>query len=154
MTASRRSPARAIRLRPARASDWPEIRDLLDLAGLPHADLGERDMRDFLVADAGGEPAGAAGLQQAGSVGLLRSLVVSPAQRDRGVGGRLVAGLEERARESGVRELWLLTVDAGEFFAGRGYRLRQRSSAPEAIRATAEFRSLCPDDAALFSKRL
>lgn len=148
------SPSRADTLRSARPSDWPDVRRLLDDAGLPRADLTERDMRDFLVADAGGTPVGAVGLQQTGHIGLLRSLVVAPSRRGSGSGSRLVAALEARARELGVGELWLLTIDAGEFFAGLGYRPRRRSSAPPAIRDSAEFSSLCPADAAIYSKRL
>jgi amino-acid N-acetyltransferase len=97
---------------------------------------------------------GVIGLESFENLGLLRSLVVSRAARGSGIGAALVAALEAVCRELGVRELWLLTIDADAFFAKLGYVTRSRDAAPEAIRNTAEFSGLCPGDAVLMSKEL
>lgn len=144
----------APRLRDARLADWPAVRAMLEAAELPHADLSPAAMREFLVAEEAAAVCGAVGLEPAGPVGLLRSLVVAQSVRGRGLGETLLTALEQRASERGVVELWLLTIDAGEFFARRGYAPKPREAAPPAIRGSREFSSLCPADAALYSKRL
>jgi len=65
-----------------------------------------------------------------------------------------VAALESQAASQGIRELWLLTIDADAWFEKLGYGARQRDQAPEAITRTAEFASLCPGDAVLMQKTL
>jgi GNAT superfamily N-acetyltransferase len=77
-------------------------------------------------------------------VGLLRSLAVDPDFRDGGVGRMLVRELEAHASRLGINELWLLTIDG----------VQERDKAPAAIRRTAEFSLLCPDDAILMKKTI
>ncbi len=138
----------------ATPADWMSVKTMLVDAGLPTTDLGGDDMNDFLLAHSASGLVGAIALQWAGQVGLLRSLVVAEMARGQGLGTRLVGALEARARALGVAELWLLTNDAGPFFAQHGYRLRPRCDVPATISASEEFRSLCPDTAELYSKTI
>ena len=85
---------------------------------------------------------------------LLRSVVVAPAWRGRGLGGTLVAALETRARETGSERLWLLTDGAEGWFAERGYERCEREQAPPGVRAHAQFRDLCPASAVLMCRVL
>jgi amino-acid N-acetyltransferase len=140
------------RIEAADARHWPKIRALLTAAGLPTADLDERDMGDFLVAISGIEPVAAIALQRQGKVGLLRSLVVAADWRGKGMGAELCQALEARALTQGVTELWLLTMDAGPFFARHGFALQSRDDAPAAITGSEEFQSLCPASAELYCK--
>ncbi len=123
---------------------------LLSDAGLPLDDLAVDHLA--FVAEEDGELHGLIGLERFGEVGLLRSLVVASHSRGRGLGRKLVSALEAHARDCGVAELWLLTIDADAFFERLGYGVRRRDAAPDAIRATAEFSVLCPADAVLMSK--
>ncbi len=141
-------------VRAAAPADLPVVTELLAGAGLPSADLGPGHMREFLVATRGDSILGAIGLEVCGAVGLLRSLVVRPDSRGAGLGKRLVTAMEQHAVECGVRDLWLLTIDATGYFEQRGYETRARAMAPAAIAATREFASLCPVDAALMRKIL
>ena len=127
---------------------------LLEEATLPVADLDAGKFRDFLVARIDGRPAGFVGIERFGRYGLLRSLVVSPAHRDAGLGRRLVAALESKAVAAGTAEMWLLTIDADRWFEGAGYVRCDRSDAPAAIAATEEFSNLCPGSAVLMKKSL
>lgn len=138
----------------ARVADLDALCALLGAAGLPHEDLTPAHLRDFLLLREGEAVVGAVGLERLGADALLRSLVVRPDQRGRGLGGRLVDAAEARARNEGVTRLWLLTETAAPFFAARGYAPAERDRAPEAIRATAEFAALCPASAACLAKRL
>lgn len=133
----------------------PELSRLLSDAGLPAEDLDEAKLEHFLVAEDGeGRFGGAVGLELADDAALLRSLVVDPGRRGEGLGGLLVAAIENAARSAGVSTMYLLTDTAAGFFPGLGYRETERDAAPHGIRETSEFRELCPDSAVCFAKRL
>lgn len=82
-----------------------------------------------VIADSAGRPAAR------WRCGLLRSLAVAPARRQRGPGHRLVESAEENARGTGLEALYLLSIDTEAFFARLGYERIPRQSIPEAIRA-------------------
>jgi amino-acid N-acetyltransferase len=131
-----------------------EVTRLLESASLPTSDLSGHDMRDFFYAGPATAPTGIVGLQFYGSDALLRSLVVTSAQRQQGVGQSLVEHAERHARERGATTVHLLTTTAEAFFRSRGYVIKPRDSAPPAIRSTPEFAGLCPASSAFLSKRL
>lgn len=139
---------------PATPADTPAIMALLAEYKLPTADLSPERLHEFLVVRNGGSLDGVIGLEVYGTSGLLRSLAVAPATRGTGLGKLLVSALEERARRRGLRELWLLTTTAADFFAKGGYRVADRASAPEAVQKSAEFASLCPSSAVCMVKAL
>lgn len=131
-----------------------EVRRLLDAAGLPCADIDDGLVAHFFAVRLAGEVAGIAGLEPHGRVGLLRSLVVRDSIRGSGLGTELVAEAERRAGAQGIDTLYLLTDTAADYFRRLGYHDCPRDAAPEAIRHTGEFATLCPDDAAFMCKRL
>ncbi len=141
-------------IRPARAEDFEVAKKLLQAAGLPVEDLSAARAGSFLVASIGGAPVGFIGLEPFRNIGLLRSLVVDPGARDAGLGRLLVTELEAQARHRGIAELWLLTVDADRYFSKLGYRAQERHAAPENIRHTDEFSTLCPGNAVLMKKTI
>jgi len=139
-------------IRPASAADLAASIDLLLKAGLPVADVSA-DLLAF-VAEKNGVFQGVIGVESFAKIGLLRSLVVSADARGGGVGPALVTALEVACLANAVEELWLLTIDADRFFEKRGFAARDRADTPDAIRSTAEFQGLCPQDAVLMSKIL
>jgi len=141
-------------IRPAMPSDFNAVESWLASAGLPTADIAPKYLNDFLVATLDGALIGVIGLEQTDGVGLLRSLVVDPSVRGGGIGNQLVEKLESMAKNRGISELWLLTIDADGYFMKLRYDRRERVEAPIAIQNTAEFSGLCPGDAVLMSKML
>lgn len=141
-------------MRPATETDFEAVVALLGACKLPHRDLGPRSMREFIVAGESGPAAGVIGLERFGDAGLLRSLAVTPERRGSGLGGELVDALEGAARAAGVRELFLLTTSATDFFARRGYAVVPRAQAPASIQSTQEFSTLCPSQAVCLRKIL
>jgi N-acetylglutamate synthase-like GNAT family acetyltransferase len=137
----------------ATPADFPQIRDLLEAAGLPTSDL-DSAQPEFLVIRVGATIVGAGALQISGPVALLRSVVVAAAHRKRGYGEQLVEALERQAARRHIRQLVLLTTTATAFFERAGYRAIERDSAPAALRQTDEFRSLCPSSATCMAKVL
>jgi amino-acid N-acetyltransferase len=99
-------------------------------------------------------PLGYGGLEIHGKDALLRSVMTLPPAQKRGVGRGIVAALEVEAAALACRSIWLLTADAAPFFAPLGYAERPREAAPETIRATAQWTSLCPGSATLMTKQL
>ncbi len=141
-----------ISIRQATHDDLSTAKTLVSDAGLPVDDLAAAHLAFVGIVDE--DVVGVIGFENHGRVGLLRSLVVAEDARAAGLGRELVAALEASAREQGVDEIWLLTIDADPFFAQLGYQIRGRSLAPPEISATAEFIELCPGDAFLMCKEL
>lgn len=142
------------KLRRAKSTDWETISALLKESSLPVDDLAPDRLDSFLVAEDGDRLVGLIGLELLGTAGLLRSLVVAKEARRAGLGGKLVGSLEAAAQTAGVTEMWLLTIDAQQFFERHGYQEISRTQAPDAVRSTGEFSELCPDDASLMMKPL
>lgn len=152
-------------LRPAGADGLGYVETLLERNGLPTDDVREKP-RCFYVATVDGELSadgkrigvagrvGVGGLEIHDTDGLLRSVVVEESFRGQGYGAAIKGELEEEARSAGVDSLYLLTTTAAQFFEQQGYAEIERTDAPEAIRATAEFETLCPDGATCMRKRL
>jgi protein-tyrosine-phosphatase/N-acetylglutamate synthase-like GNAT family acetyltransferase len=136
----------------ATAADAPALEALLNSAGLPTQDLRADPLAHFLLYRRGESLLGAVGIDTAGEVGLLRSLVVAEAVRGGGIAGRLVNAAEQLAVSKGIRRLYLLTTTASDFFARRGYLRTLRSEAPAAIAAMPQFASLCPTTSDFMSK--
>lgn len=142
-----------ITLRRASASDWPSIASLLTTHGLP-LDGAQQHLSHFVVAHQGAELVGMAGAEVHGKVALLRSVAVAPGRQGQGLGQQLVSRVLDDARHDGARQVFLLTTTAPRYFARFGFSQLGRDQAPEALRASAEFRGACPDSATLMSLSL
>ena len=129
------------------------LAEMLFAAALPISDLDQPDRR-FYRFDDGSGLVGFGGLEGAGPDRLLRSFIVASARRGQGLGAAMLAGLERAAADEGATCLYLLTTTAAPFFRRCGYVPAERASAPAPVAASAEFRSLCPADAAFLSKRI
>ena len=130
-----------------------ELSRALAQAGLPFEDLREPGRAFFAFEDDRGL-IGYGGWEGRGPDRLLRSFLISPARRGRGCGRLALAELEEQARQSGTRRLHLLTTAAASFFGANGYCMAERSAAPDSVRATREFSTLCPATACYMVKLL
>ena len=137
---------------PARPHDVPEALDLLSRCGLSKTDVAARWVHYCVVHEDDGRVVGGAGLELHGEDGLLRSVAVDEDYRGQGLGASLVEGIFGRAARLEIGTVYLLTVDARDYFARQGFADCPRDDAPEAIRASWEFSTGCPTSAA-FMKR-
>jgi amino-acid N-acetyltransferase len=138
---------------PLATASLDAARALLAAAELPTDDL-EDPAITLLGVHAGAELVGVIGLQACGDgVGLLRSLAVAPAHQGRGLAARLCDAVVDLAAAGAVRELYLLTTTAADYFARRGFTAIDRAAAPEPVRASAQFASLCPASARVMRYR-
>ncbi len=133
--------------------DLTAPRQALRDAGLPADDL-DADGVTLYAFEEGGVVVGYGGLEMVGDGALVRSIVVDPAQRRRGVGRRIVEQALANAARCGVRRAFLLTTDARAYFESLGFAVIDRKDAPPAILATRQATGLCPVSAILMVREL
>ncbi len=134
--------------------DRVRVFELLSQCELPSSDLQKSDLETFFGCGDEVNPDGIIGLEQYGVYGLLRSLAVAPEARNQGCAKLLVIKVEEFSKTRGIKTIYLLTTTAKQFFSRLGYSEVERQSVPDAIKATAEFSSLCPDSATVMVKKI
>jgi amino-acid N-acetyltransferase len=126
----------------ATASDVPAVEALLSAAGLP-LDGAAEALGLGVVARDGGAIAAAAAVERYGASGLLRSVVVAPDRRGTGLGREIVAAAESLARDEGIRDLYLLTETAIDWFPRLGWEVVDRPVAAAAVGDSVEFTTVC-----------
>lgn len=131
-----------------------EVGALLAACDLPVADLRDDGRVHFFGFRHESVLVGVIGVEVCGDVGLLRSLAISAAHRNKGLGQKLVAFSEEWATRYNLKALYLLTTTADRFFERLGYERLSRSQAPSAITATPQFSGLCPGSSIFMGKEL
>jgi len=144
-----------IRIEVFKRKDEREVFRLLSQAELPVKDLTDDKFKNFLIARTkDGSVVGAIGVEPYQDMGLLRSLVVHPSHREKGLGKQLVCELESFAQSKGIKTIFLLTITAADFFRKLGYEVIQRTHVPAAIAKTEEFKNICPVSAVCLLKNL
>lgn len=126
--------------------------DLLEKSKLPTSDIGENvelytvyDQEDLI---------GTIGLEAFNTEGLLRSFCLDFDVQNIGYGSEILTIFEERIREKGIQNLYLLTTTAQGFFEKNRYVTISREEVSEPIRETAEFKGVCPASAIVMKKVL
>ncbi|HEV8362071.1 MAG TPA: arsenic resistance N-acetyltransferase ArsN2 [Gemmatimonadaceae bacterium] len=136
-----------VTIRGARAEDLAAVRSLLSAARLPLDGLDEQFGEGYAVAESAGNVIGAEGIETYEDAGLLRSAVVHDSWRGRGIGDALTRDRLDWARSRGLREVYLLTTTAADYFPRHGFSRVDRASAPAAVQRSREFAEACPQTA-------
>jgi amino-acid N-acetyltransferase len=123
--------------------DLPEILGLLDRCELPQDGL-KTSAALVLVAKESDALLGCAALEAYGTVGLLRSVAVDPGYRSQALGRELVERMLVYGKHLGIREVYLLTESATDYFPRFGFRPIARQAVSPAIHASVEWTSACP----------
>ncbi|MCZ6783147.1 MAG: arsenic resistance N-acetyltransferase ArsN2 [Proteobacteria bacterium] len=142
-----------LEIRRAVPAELPQVDALLEAEGLPPVP-SRLPLANLLVGHDGGEVVGAIGLEVCALHGLVRSLVVAPSHARSGLGSSLLESLVARAHELSLRDLYLLTENADDFFAKLGFETVERAGVPSGIRSTREFREQCPESATVMRRPL
>ncbi len=143
----------SLAVRPAEAADLDAVGALLAAANLPLDGMDEA-FEHGIVAIEDGVIVGAAAVERYGTDGLLRSVVVNPTRRGSGLGRAVVEAAEVSARRLGIRDLYLLTETAIDWFPRLGYAPLDRDAAPAGIAGSIEFTTSCVDTGILMHRRL
>ena len=139
-------------IRRAGPSDFEAASELLRAASLPLDGLAEH-FSHALVAESENRLVGCVALELYGETALLRSLAVAPERRGEGLGQRLAAAAVSDAKQSGARDVYLLTQTADRFFPRLGFLAEERGLAPDVLQKSEEFRAACPASAVMMHLR-
>jgi amino-acid N-acetyltransferase len=133
-------------LRVATAGDVPAVKGLLSAAELPVVGVIEA-ITTFVVAEHRGVLVGVAGLEVCRDNGLLSSVAVAPAWRNRGLARALVSRVITEAEGRRLHAMYLLTTTAAHYFPKFGFTPTTREAVPSEVAATEEFTTACPASA-------
>ena len=136
----------------AHEGDLPAVRRLLAAQALPLDGVDEQ--LTMVVAKDGDTLLGAAAVELYADGALLRSVVVDPDARGRGLGYRLTEAALRVAKERGADTAFLLTTTAEAFFPRLGFERIAREDVPVSVQASVEFKFACPASAVVMRKRL
>jgi N-acetylglutamate synthase-like GNAT family acetyltransferase len=127
-------------MRPARGSDMPAVRELLQTVGLTEEPARDDQSPTFFVLHNEQGLMGAVALEVLGDDAILRALSVHPEARGAGYGWMLADMAVSQARWRGVRRIYLLTESASDFFAAKfGFRVVDRSTLGKLVAASETF---------------
>lgn len=129
-------------LRPATVRDLTAIEAMLASFSLPTAGVSDH-IGEFVVAEDGGRIVAAAGIELYGESALLRSVAVDDHYRGQGLARELVRNRLDNARRAGVRDVFLLTSTARDYFARLGFSTIPDTSIHAAVRVSKEFGDCC-----------
>jgi amino-acid N-acetyltransferase len=131
------------------------VSTLVEDSGLPVQDLWEVNWFGLIGWCENEKTTGVAGLQLCGSSLLLRSVAVERSCQGTGLAFNLVDTLHQRAKAVGHEQIFLLTLDAADYFEQNFeyYRI-DRTHAPRDIALSGQFLHICPDSAILMVKSL
>jgi amino-acid N-acetyltransferase len=125
---------------------------LLKENNLPVNDI--TDTVHLFVAYENDEFIGTAGIELLGNMGLLRSVCVAAGKRNSGAGHLLLQHIENYAVNNGIKNLYLLTTTAENYFDKKELKKIDRAAVPDKIKNTTEFSSPCPSEAVVMHKAL
>lgn len=135
-----------ISITPATAADLEPIKALLLANDLPTDGVDEH-WKTFIVARDGEKVVACGGAEAYQFVALIRSVAVESAYRSHGLGRRIVRQLLDRLASRGLREFYLLTTTAEEYFRKRGFKTIDRDEVHPQLMSSREFQGACPDSA-------
>lgn len=124
----------------------PTIEKILQKENLPYQDVKAENIQ-FYRAFSNADFVGIVGLENYSNVALLRSMIVFDKFRNKGYGRRIVMQILEEATAKGIKEIFILTTTAKDFFEHLGFEVMERENVPHDIKSTTEFTSLCPASA-------
>jgi len=145
------TPTLSAHVRAATPADLPAVERLVTQSGLPLDGLRDA-FPTFVVAQAGDDIVGVAGLEVCCNNALLRSVAVADEWRSHGVGRALVTRVIGDAEARGISALYLLTTTADQYFPKFGFQPVGRDHVPADVRATDEFTSACPASAVVMCR--
>ncbi len=127
-----------LHIRAALLGDLEDVISLLIDADL-NIDGVHEHVGSFVVATDDDRIVACIGAEPFPFVALLRSLVVHPDYRGRGIGRRLVRQLIDRFASRGLREFYVVTENAEGYFKKRGFKPCDRDEVHPQVLGSTEF---------------
>src|SRR5687768_13409978 len=116
-------------VREAKPADLAAALELLEKSALPTEGVADH-FESYVIATSGDSVVGLAGMEVYGQDALLRSVAVAEPFRGTGIASALVEDRLKWARARRLRDVYLLTTTAAQFFPKFGFAEVERDSAP------------------------
>lgn len=133
------------------SSVYPQAVALLESYNLNTSDITDAQVALWSL-EHEDELVGVIGAETSGGIGLLRSLAVAKRHQGKGAAQKLCDSVFKHFEASGVKDIYLLTETASGFFSALGFACIDRAEAPQALKETTQFSSLCPESATVMVK--
>ena len=141
-----------MKYRDAVVQDVGGIENLLEKCNLPVNDIME-NIDNFIVSELENKIVGVGGYETHGEIALIRSIAVDQAYRGKSIGVNIYHLLEKKIKHIGIKEVYLLTETATDYFKTLGFTIKERTSIPAVVTQTKQFKELCPSTAiVMFNK--
>ncbi len=124
-----------------------KLQQFLKSNKLPAADIKLEGSLFFGYHNAAGKLVGSGGLEFYGTTALLRSIAVDEKLRGQSFGKKIVDDLTVKAKSLKIKDLYLLTETAHNYFLKKGFQDVPREMVPDVIKQTTEFSQVCPASA-------
>jgi amino-acid N-acetyltransferase len=133
-------------------TDVADIKKLLQENDLPISDISS-DM-EFYIEIENKQISVVGGLEIIGDFVIIRSIAVAHNYKGKGLGTKMTHHLIDTAKKKKYDIVYLLTMTAENYFPKFGFTEINRESAPEAIKNSSQFTTVCPDSAVLMGLRI
>ncbi len=143
----------ALQFDAASKEDVPAIETMLVAARLPIVGV-RKHLPYFLVGKLQDQLVAVGGLEVYGEYALLRSICVNADYRGLAYGRQVVQQMGLLAQQTGVRDVYLKTVDAMPFFESLGFQRLSKDAVPDVVKQSSQFRGACAASATVMRKRL
>lgn len=132
------------------SSDLQQIIELLKENNLPTSDIS-LNTQQFWKYQPDDKIKALAGIEPYGEYAIFRSFVSHLSIRGKGVAFKLYQHSLKEAKKQGINRLFLLTTTAKDWFLKHKWTVIERSSVPNQIANSKEFKSICPASATCMS---
>lgn len=122
------------------------IIQLLIESELPYEDIS-LSQQHFFIKEENNKLIAICAIERYNNYGLLRSLAVVDSYRNKGIGHSIYNEVLQHCKAEGISSLFLLTTTASHFFTQMGWIEIARVAAPNDIKQSTEFKSICPENA-------
>lgn len=142
-----------INIRKAKKSDLADIIKLLKNNNLPTVDIPDSSIQLY-IGSYNDETIGIIGIEIYEKIGLLRSLAVQDSFKKLNVGTKLINKLFDQKKQNNIKDVYLLTETAEDYFTKFNFDKVDRSNIPDIIMETSEYKDICPNSAVVMHKNL
>ena len=139
--------------RDAVTQDLVQIENLLKKYNLPVNDISEY-IDNFVISEEENKIIGVGGYETHEEIALIRSIAVAQEFRGKSIGVNIYYLLEKKIKHIGIKEVYLLTETAADYFKKLGFTIKERTNTPKAVMQTKQFKEICPSTAIVMFNRL
>ena len=142
-----------LNIRKATDADLADIIRLLNTNKLPTQDISNSSIQLF-TARYNDKTIGVIGIEIYDKTGLLRSLAVQDSFKKLKVGTKLINKLFDQIKQNNIKDVYLLTETAEDYFTRFNFDIVDRSNVPDIIMKTSEYKDICSDSAVVMHKNI